>query len=161
MARRIIFIAILIAIFIPAVAAQSTKQVEVKIYLQQDVDLPNNEVRTDSVFVKRKADAKSPLRSTLEWLFEPKLTPEEEKQQIREIDYGMRFEGVILKKGTATVRFSETDQANYGTMSGGIFYDAVEKTAKQFSTVKRIVICVVGETNLDGEYEKPLFKPCK
>ena len=149
---------ILLAAFVLTVSAQ---QKEVKIYLQKDVDLPNNSVRTDWVFVKRPGNPQSPLRSALEWLFEPKITAEEEQQNIYGVTFGMKFEGVSLKNGTATVRFSETKNSNYGTSGGGIFYDAIEKTVKQFPTVKRVKICVVGETNIDGEYETKLFKRCK
>lgn len=161
MKNTIKIIVILVLMFVPNVFAQQNKQVEVKIYLQKDVDLPNNMIRTDWVMVKRIGDSNSPLRSALEWLFKPQLTPEEEKQKIYEIDFGMKFEGVKLKDGTATVRFSETDKANYGTASGGIFYDAIQKTVKQFPNIKRVKICVVGETNLDGEYDRRIFLPCK
>lgn len=143
------------------VSITNAQQREVRIYLQQDIDLPNNIVRTDWVSVKRMADAKSPIRSTLEWLFKPRLTPEEENLKIYDVSFGMKFEGVSLKGGTATVRFSETKDSNYGTSGGGIFYTAIQKTVKQFPTVRRVVICVVGETGLDGEYDKKIFKPCK
>ncbi len=155
---NILTIAMILTALVPNISGQSK---EVKIYLQKDVDLPNNMIRTDWVSVKRTVDAKSPLRSALEWLFEPKITPEEEKQKIYEVTFGMKFEGVGLKNGTATVSFSETKNSNYGTSGGGIFSDAIKKTVKQFRTVKRVKICVVGETNIDGEYERKLFKPCK
>lgn len=158
---QIIAIAILITTFIPAVLAQQNKQIEFKIYLQKDVDLPNKMVRTDWVTIKRTGEANSPLRSALEWLFNPQLTPEEEKQKLYEIDFGMKFEGVSLKNGTATVRFSETDIANYRPSSAGIFVAAVTKTTKQFPGVKRVKICAVGETSFDLESGKRLFYPCK
>jgi hypothetical protein len=107
------------------------------------------------------ADAKSPLRSALEILFKPMITEQEEKQNIYEVTFGMKFEGVSLKNGTATIRFAETKDSNYGTSAAGIFYDAIEKTAKQFRSVKRVRICVVGETNIDGESEERLFRKCK
>ncbi len=158
MIRKIISTAIFVSAFVAAVSAQ---QVEVNIYLQKDVDLPNNTIRTDWVSVKRMASAQSPLRSTLELLFKPMITASEENEKIYEVTFGMKFEGVSLKKGTATVRFSETEHSNYGTSSGEILATAIEKTAKQFPTVKRVKICVVGETNIDGEYEKRVFKTCK
>jgi len=158
MKTNVFIIAILLISLVSTISAQPK---EVKIYLQKDVDLPNNVIRTDWVSVKRTVDAKSPLRSALEWLFEPKITPEEEKQKIYEVTFGMKFEGVVLKNGTATVRFSETKNSNYGTSGGGIFSDAIKKTVKQFPNVKRVKICVVGETNLDGEYEERMFYPCK
>lgn len=155
---QLITTAILFTTFVLTISAQ---QKEIKIFLQKDVDLPNNMIRTDWVAIKRPGDPKARLQSALEWFFNPKLTAAEDKQKIYDVSYGMKFEGVKLKNGTATVRFSETEKANYGTSGGGIFYDAIQKTAKQFSSVKRVVICVVGETGLDGEYEKKLFKPCK
>lgn len=155
---RLFTIAILLIAFVSTLTAQ---QKEVEIYLQKDIDLPDNSVRSEWTAVKRMGSSQSPLRSALEWLFEPKITPEEAKQNIYEVTFGMKFEGVNIKNGTATVRFSETPESNYGTSGGGIFYDAIVKTAKQFPSVKRVSICVVGETNIDGEYDTKLFKPCK
>ena len=158
MTRKFILALILVASAIFVVNAQT---LDVKIYLQQDVDLPDHIVRTDWVTVKRPADSKSPLRSALEWFFDMKMTAEEEKQNIYSISYGMKFEGVKLKNGVATIRFSETKQSNYGTMSGAIFEYGLQKTAKQFRAVKRVKICVVGETNMDAEYEETIFHRCK
>jgi len=39
-----------------------------------------------------------------------------------------------------------------------ILAEAIEKTARQFSTVKKVEICAVGETMIDSELEKPFPK---
>ena len=158
MKKNFILALILVASVGFAANAQTT---DVKIYLQQDVDLPNHTIRTDWVAVKRSVDSKSPLRSALELFFNMNLTAEEEKQNIYSIAYRMKFEGVKLKNGVATIRFSETKQSSYGTMSGAIFEYGLQKTAMQFKAVKRVKICVVGETNLDAEFEEILFHRCK
>lgn len=158
--NKIIVFMIMMLAFVPFAIAQE-KQIEVRIYLQKDTELPDNLIRSDWVYVKRKVDAKTPLKGALERFFNPQLTADEEKQKIYETHYGMKFEGVTLRNGTATVRFSETGESNYGTASGGLFAEGITKTAKQFPSVKRVKICVVGETNLDGEYDRRIFLPCK
>ena len=54
-----------------AVSGQQIKQLEVKIYLQRTIIEANGNNSDVSAFVKRKVDAKSPLRPALEWLFSP------------------------------------------------------------------------------------------
>jgi hypothetical protein len=160
MIKTFIFTAIIIAASISFANAQ---EIPVKIYLMMDRDVVSPERNIESVWVSvtRTGNAKSPLRSALELLFRPMITEQERKQNIYEVTFGMNFEGVSLKNGTATVRFSETKESNYGTLSAGIFSEAIEKTAKQFRAVKRVRICVVGETNIDGESEVPYFSRCK
>jgi hypothetical protein len=104
--------------------------------------------------VKRRAFAAATLRSALEALFAPGITAEEDAQDFYTSTLEMRFKGVSLKNGTALVRFSQPpDETNYG--SAGAFYlaQAIEKTAKQFPTVKRVKICAVGGTFIGSELE--------
>jgi hypothetical protein len=158
MKTRILTTLVLMFAFATVLNAQ---QPTVKVYLQKNVDSPDGTVETSWVSVKRTGDAKSPLRSALEWVFKPGLTELEEKAGIYDVSFGMKFEGVSLKNGTATVRFSETKESNYGTSAAGMFSDAIEKTARQFRSVKRVKICVVGTTNMDGDFEERIFLPCK
>ena len=39
-----------------------------------------------------------------------------------------------------------------------IFAQSIEKTARQFSTVKKVNICAVGDTLIDSQLEKPFAK---
>src|SRR5688572_650783 len=139
-------------------AAQSTT--EVKVYLQRNhtaADGSNNDVSTP---VKRTVSAGAPLRGALEQLFAESITAKEDKDGFWSPTYGMKFEGVALKNGTATVRFSQpADKTNYGSLGPMIFAEAIEKTAGQFPSVKRVKICAVGETMIDSELETP-FPRC-
>lgn len=136
------------------------KQIEVKIYLQKTLIDPSGATSDELDFVRRTADAKSPLRSALENLFSPRITAEEERRNFHTSTYGMKFEGVSLKNGTALVKFSQPpDETNYGSLGPFIFAEAIEKTAMQFPTVRRVKICAVGETMIDGEMERP-FPRC-
>lgn len=157
MIKKIILTAILLTAFVSAVSAQ---QIEVKIYLQRTIITADSNY-SKSATVKRKVDANSPLWKTLEQLFTPQITPEEDKKNFYSSTFGMKFEGVVLKKGTATVKFSQPpNETNYGSMGAFLFSEAIEKTAKQFSTVKRVKICAIGETAIDSELETP-FPRCK
>ena len=42
-----------------------------------------------------------------------------------------------------------------------MFVKAIEMTAKQFPTVKRVEICALGETLIDSQLEKPFAKCSK
>jgi hypothetical protein len=143
------------------VAAQEDRQIEVKIYLQRTIIKADGSNFSQSASLKRKVEAKSPLREALASLFSPNITPEEDKQNYYSSTFGMKFEGVVIKNGTATVKFSQPpNETNYGSMGPMILAEAIEKTAKQFSTVKRVRICAIGETMIDSELERP-FPRCK
>jgi hypothetical protein len=38
------------------------------------------------------------------------------------------------------------------------FAEAIEKTARQFSSVKRVKICAIGDTMIDSELDTPFDK---
>lgn len=141
--------------------AAPDKKIEVKIFLQKTLIDSSGATSDESAFVLRRVDARSPLRSALEELFSGEITSEEEAENFWSATYGMKFEGVVLKNGTATIRFSQPpDATNYGSLGPFFFAEAVEKTAKQFSSVKRVKICAVGETLIDSQLEKP-FPKCR
>jgi hypothetical protein len=131
---------------------------KVKIYLYR----PNDEGKGNFVLgtVEREVLAKTPLFYTLESLFIWN-NQAEEKQGFSSSTFGMEFKGVVLKDGIATVKFSQPkDQTNYGSLGPFIFLEAIEKTAKQFPTVKKVVVCAIGETLIDSQLDKP-FPRCK
>src|SRR4051812_44733863 len=131
MSKKIILAVILLTVSILPTLAQENKQQEVKIYLQRTIVKADGSNFDKSTFVKRKVDHKSPLQNTLAMLFSPQITTEEDKLNYWRSTFGMKFEGVVLKKGTATVKFSQPpDETNYGSMGPMIFAEAVEKTAK-------------------------------
>ncbi|NJM54415.1 MAG: GerMN domain-containing protein [Blastocatellia bacterium] len=110
--------------------------------------------------VKRQVASAAPLRPTLEELFRG-TTKDEEEKGFSSPTFGMKFEGVVLKNGVTTVRFSQPkDQRNHGTQAPSIFFEAIEKTAKQFPTVKKVVVCGIGETYIDAQEVNP-FPRCK
>jgi Sporulation and spore germination len=109
---------------------------------------------------QREVDAKAPLSPTLEALFRG-ATKNEEDKGFGSSTFGMKFEGVVLKGGVATVKFSQPpNETNYGSMGPFIFLESIEKTAKQFPSVKKVVVCAVGETMIDSELDKQ-FPRCK
>lgn len=131
----------------------------VKLYLWRVND---NEPNKNFILgtVEREVASAAPLRPTLEELFAG-ATKDETEKGFGAVAFGMKFEGVSLKNGTATVKFSQpANETNYGTLGSFIFQEAIEKTAKQFPTVKRVVICAVGETLFDAQMDKP-FPKCK
>ena len=85
----------------------------------------------------RQVNAAAPLRPTLEALFAG-ATEDEVKNEFSSSTFGMKFVGVVLKNGTALVKFSQPpNETNYGSLGPFIFAEAIERTAKQFPTVKK------------------------
>ena len=67
---------------------------------------------------------------------------------------------MTLTKGVALIKFSQPEGAtNYGSQGPFVFAKAIETTARQFPTVKRVEICAVGDTLIDAQLEKP-FPRC-
>jgi spore germination protein GerM len=153
--RRVLPIGLLIISSV--VFADAQKMKTIKIYLQkEDVATGSEKLQP----VSRRVDAETPLRRALESLFAPQITVEEERQGFSTATFGMKFIEVELKNGTATIKFSQPpNETNYGSLGAEIFAQSIEKTAKQFASVKRVKICAVGETFIDSELETP-FPRC-
>jgi spore germination protein GerM len=129
---------------------------EVKIYLweanRKDADIALSPVT-------RRVGAAAPLRLALQMLFAG-TTGEDEAKGLSSATFGMKFEDVRLRDGVALVKFSQPpNQTNYGSLGPMIFTQAIEKTARQFPTVKKVQICAVGDTLIDSQLEKP-FSRC-
>lgn len=141
-----------------AVFADAQKLKTVRIYLQKHDAAANSENLQP---VSREVASVAPLRPTLESLFAPQISAAEDEQGFSTATFGMKFVGVELKNGTATVKFSQPpNETNYGSLGAGIFAEAIEKTAGQFASVKHVKICAVGETFIDSELEIP-FPRCR
>jgi len=96
----------------------------------------------------------------MDWLFGTTLSKEEEDRGLSLPTFGMRLAGVTLKNGVALIKFYQPEGAtNYGSQGPFVFAKAVEMTARQFPTVKRVEICAVGETLIDAQLERP-FPRC-
>ena len=106
----------------------------------------------------RYVNPKAPLKPTLEALFS-KPPDYEQELGYSSSTFGMKFEGVVLKNGTATVRFSQPpNETNYGTSGPFIFYEAIRKTARQFPSVNKVEICAIGKTLIDQELSEDFPK---
>ena len=128
---------------------------EVKIYLWK----PNDDGDGLGLFPVNRLVEGGPLEPTLRALFSG-AKDEEEPQGFSDSTFGMKFEGVTLRKGVAVVRFSQPKgQTNYGSLGPSIFVEAISRSAKQFPTVKKVEICALGETLIDAQLTKP-FPRC-
>ncbi len=128
---------------------------EVKVYLW---DANSNSADIVLVPATRSVGGVAVLRLALQMLFAG-TTPEEEAKGLSSSTFGMKFEDVSLKDGVALVKFSQPpNQTNYGSSGPSVFAQAIEKTARQFSTVKRVRICAIGDTLIDAQQEKPFPK---
>lgn len=127
-----------------------------KIYLwDANSDKPDIQL----VAVTRRSIGDNVLEMTMGWLFSTTLSKEEEDRGLTLPTFGMRLEGVTLRNGVALIKFSQPVGAtNYGSQGPFVFAKAIEMTARQFLTVKRVEICAVGDTLIDAQLEKPFPK---
>ena len=131
------------------------KMRDVKIFLWNAQSTATNLAFTP---VMRRVIASAPLRPTLQMLFEG-ATGDEQAKGLTSPTFGMKLEAVKIEHGAATIKFSQPpNQTNYGSEGPAIFAQAIERTARQFSTVKQVKICAVGETLIDAQLEKPFAK---
>lgn len=132
---------------------------ETKIYLW---DANSNSADIELVPVARRSVGDNVLELTMGWLFSTTLSKEEEDRGLTLPTFGMRLEGVALKNGVALIKFSQPEGAtNYGSLGPFIFSKAIERTARQFPTVKKVEICAVGDTLIDSQLDKPFPKCSK
>lgn len=130
---------------------------EVKIFLW---DVNSKEAGFGLAPVTRRVITPAPLLATLQMLFAG-ATDEEKAKGLSSATFGMQFEDVKLQNGNALVKFSQPrNQTNYGPQAPMIFAEAIEKTARQFPSVKKVEICAVGDTLIDAQLEKP-FPKCR
>jgi hypothetical protein len=129
----------------------------IKIYLW---DVNSDKPGIPLVPVTRRIGGDNVLKLTMDWLFGTTLSKEEEDRGLSLPTFGMRLEGVTLRNGVALIKFSQPAGAtNYGSQGPFVFEKAIERTARQFPTVKRVEVCAVGETLIDSQLEKP-FPRC-
>jgi hypothetical protein len=96
--------------------------------------------------LKRKVPSSAPLFPAIAAMLEP---PTDAEQKLGYVSGGygnMKLDSVKLTKGTARVDFSREirDDYNPGDLQTLDFEDAVIKTAKQFASVRKVMVCVNG-----------------
>jgi hypothetical protein len=137
-------------------------QTDVQIYLQQFGAAPNGAADLGLRPVERMVPNDFKFEYALRSLFDEEITEEEEAQGFHSSTYGMQFEGYSLRKGIATVRFSQPSNKTdieIGPLESMVFVEAVTKTARQFRFVKQVRICAVGRTAIESELARP-FPRC-
>jgi hypothetical protein len=164
MKNGIFNILIIAALLLTAVGASSAQRkkasnsMDVKIYVAQELaDESQYDEKNPSNLVplKRRVDAKSPLRNTLIALTGG-ITRAEEKQGFVSVMFGIKFVSVRLENGTAYAYFTMPEGASFsGDLSPLIFRDAVERTARQFPQVKKVEVCLDGILDFWSESDEP------
>jgi hypothetical protein len=102
--------------------------------------------------VKRRVEANAPLHNALEALTEG-ATRRETKSGLADSHFGLEYNCVTLKAdGTAIIRFTKPYEVEFpyneeygGELIPPLFIKAVEQTARQFPSVKKVVVCLDGD----------------
>jgi hypothetical protein len=147
-----------LALTVPAgsfeVAAQA-RTTPAKIYFRKSQDSHDPQNPYNLYAATRQVPARAPLRSALEALTaEP--TAAEEAEGYLSSTFGIKLVSVRVRNGIAYTRFTQPPGAAFpGDAAPFIFADAVEKTAQQFSTVKKVVVCLDGILNFGDESGGP------
>jgi hypothetical protein len=126
----------------------------VKIYLRNDLlkrktDDPMELLMALAV-VSRRVDAAAPARGALNALLVGPTAAEKNRGfESPHAEY-LSLRRLVIRHGLASVSLRTTRRmyARWpGDLSPGRFADAITRTLKQFSTVKRVAICLDGETS--------------
>ncbi|MGI8641841.1 MAG: GerMN domain-containing protein [Pyrinomonadaceae bacterium] len=143
---QILIFTLLVGLTFVGTKAQTDKGLKkVKVYFWEI----NKETEGDDLIAfTREVDAKSPLRPTIEALIAGPTT-EEEAKGFTGVDYGdLKLSSVKIKRGVARIDFTRTirgmEDYNPGDLLTLRFETAVIRTAKQFPTVKKVIVCVNG-----------------
>jgi hypothetical protein len=150
-------LAILAVNFAPAAgqqkrAGQRKNLKTVNVFLRINGKFEAQEYRDNLFPVKRRVDANAPLHNALEALTAG-ATRRETKSGLASSHFGLEYNCVTLNAdGTAIIRFTKPDEVKlpYSEVYGGdliptLFIKAVEQTAQQFPSVKKVVVCVDGD----------------
>jgi spore germination protein GerM len=126
-------------------------QRQVRIYFPRDGN-PHPRDPFNLQFVLRTVAMAAPARPALEALLAGP-TAEEERRRLRALDArGLSIGTLSIKDGTAQVDFVSKGSKRWGgDLSPAEFRRAVERTLKQFSTVRSVVVSVNGRTDFDSQ----------
>jgi hypothetical protein len=128
----------------------SERQRQVRVYFPRDGN-PHPRDPFNLQFVVRNVAASAPARPALESLLAGPTTTEK-RRRLRALDAeGLRVGSLVIGDGVARVDFVSRGGKRWaGDLSPAEFRHAVERTLKQFSTVRRVAVSVDGKTNFDS-----------
>lgn len=125
-------------------------QRQVRVYFPRDGN-PHPRDPFNLQFVVRNVSSSAPARPALEALLVGP-TAEERRRRLRALDaVGLNISTLVIKGGEARVDFVSRGGKRWaGDLSPAEFRRAVERTLKQFSTVRSVVVSVDGKTDFDS-----------
>lgn len=126
-------------------------QRQVRVYFPRDGN-PHPRDPFNLQFVVRNVATAAPARPTLEALLAGP-TAAEKRRRLRSLDaVGLAIGTLVIEGGAARVDFVSRGGKRWaGDLSPAEFRQAVERTLKQFSTVRRVTVSVDGRTDFDSE----------
>ncbi|HYY55855.1 MAG TPA: GerMN domain-containing protein [Pyrinomonadaceae bacterium] len=129
----------------------TSEQRQVRVYFPRDGN-PHPRDPFNLQFVVRMVATAAPARPTLLALLAGP-TAEEKRRRLRPLDSGgLAISALKINDGTARVDFVSRGGKRWaGDLSPAEFRQAVDRTLKQFSTVRRVVISVDGKTDFDSQ----------
>ena len=131
-------------------AASPSGQRQVRVYFPRDGN-PHPRDPFNLQFVVRSVATAAPARPTLEALLAGP-TAAEKRRRLRALDaVGLTIGSLVIGSGVARVDFVSRGGKRWaGDLSPAEFRQAVERTLKQFSTVRRVTVSVDGKTDFDS-----------
>src|ERR1051325_7856312 len=125
-------------------------QRQVRVYFPRDGN-PHPRDPFNLQFVMRNVASAAPARPSREALLLGP-TAEERQRRLRALDAaGLNISTLVIKGGEARVDFVSRGGKRWaGDLSPAEFRRAVERTLRQFSTVRSVVVSVDGKTDFDS-----------
>lgn len=129
----------------------NSDQRQVRVYFPRDGGNPHPRDPFNLQFVVREVVRGAPARPALEALLAGPNSAEK-RRRLRPLDAaGLRVGALTINEGTARVDFVSRGGKRWaGDLSPAEFRQAVERTLRQFSTVRRVTVSVDGKTNFDS-----------
>jgi hypothetical protein len=139
----------------PLAVAARQKTTQAKVYFRKSGNSNDPKNPYNLSPATRQVSAGAPLRSALEALTaEPNAA--EQAEGFMSSTFGIKLISVRVKNGIAYTRFTQPPGAAFpGDAAPFIFEAAVEKTAKQFPTVKKVFVCLDDILNFGDESGGP------
>ncbi len=134
-----------------AQADSSAGRRQVRVYFPREGN-PHPRDPFNLQFVVRQVATAAPARPALEALLAGP-TAVEKRRRLRALDAGgLAIGALVIGGGTARVDFVSRGGKRWaGDLSPAEFRHAVERTLKQFSTVRSVTVSVDGKTNFDSQ----------
>ncbi len=133
-----------------AQGGNTSGQRQVRVYFPREGN-PHPRDPFNLQFVVRQVATAAPARPALEALLAGP-TAAEKRRRLRPLDAGgLAISALVIGGGTARVDFVSRGGKRWaGDLSPAEFRQAVERTLKQFSTVRSVTVSVDGKTNFDS-----------